>query len=147
MFCWILEICRHNRKVGIRKIERFHFVLKSGCKVEEIQQRTYEKIKPMLLIYSVIAMYIMAITFIGRVLPDTLCDTFFEEEEWKILYRIVNKSKTAPEEPYTMEEAVKYLGQLGGYKRSPSDGPAGLKVIWKGLTKLYEFITLYTNIV
>ena len=110
------------------KIERFHFVLKSGCSVEEIQQRTYEKIKPMILIYSVIAMYIMAITFIGRVLPDTLCDAFFEEEEWKILYQIVNKSKTAPEKPYTMEEAVKYLGQLGGYKRAPSDGPAGLKV-------------------
>ena len=45
------------------KIERFHFTLKSGCNVAQIQQRTYEKIKAMLLIYSVIAMYIMAITY------------------------------------------------------------------------------------
>ena len=28
------------------KIERFHYVLKSGCNAEKIQQRTYERIKP-----------------------------------------------------------------------------------------------------
>ena len=46
-----------------------------------------------------------------------------------------------------MEEAIKYIGQLGGYKRAPSDGPPGLKVIWKGLDKLYEFITSYLNVI
>ena len=128
------------------KIERYHFVLKSGCSAEKIQQRTYEKIKPVLLIYSVIAMYIMAVTYIGRILPDTSCDVFFDEDEWKILYRIVNKTKLQPDKPYSMADAVKYLGQLGGYKRAPSDGPPGLKVIWKGLFKLYEFINLYEGL-
>ena len=122
------------------KIERFHFVLKSGCKVEEIQQRSYDRIKPLLLIYSVIAMFVMTITYIGRILPDTLCSAFFDDDEWKILYTLINK-KPAPTEPYTMEEAVRYIGQLGGYKRAPSDGPPGLKVIWKGLTELYKFMT------
>jgi hypothetical protein len=127
------------------KIERYHFVLKSGCNAEKIQQRTYEKIKPMLLIYSVIAMYIMAVTYVGRILPDTLCDIFFDEDEWKILYRIVNKTKKSPDKPYSMADAVKFLGQLGGYKRAPSDGPPGLKVIWKGLFTLYQFMTLYES--
>ena len=128
------------------KIERFHFILKSGCSVEKIQQRTYEKIKPMLLIYSVIAMFIMAITYIGRVLPNTFCDIFFNEDEWKILYQIIHKTKTPPEKPYSMADAVKYLGQLGSYKRAPSDGPPGVKSIWNGLTKLYEFMEMYSGL-
>jgi hypothetical protein len=127
------------------KIERFHYVLKSGCNVEKIQQRTYERIKPVFLIYSVIALYIMLITLIGRVLPDMPCSVFFEEDEWKILYKIANKKKGFPEKPYPMSEAVKYLGELGSYKRAPSDGPPGLKSIWKGLFRLYEFIELYNT--
>jgi hypothetical protein len=124
------------------KIERFHFVLKSGCNAEKIQQRTYEKIKPLLLIYSVIAMFIMTVTYIGRVLPDTSCDVFFDTYEWQILYRIIHKTKTPPPKPYSMADAVKYLGELGSYKRAPSDGPPGLKSIWNGLFKLFEFIDL-----
>jgi len=119
------------------KIERFHYVLKSGMGAEKIQQRTYERIKPVLLIYSVIALFIMAITYMGRVLPNAPCSLFFTDDEWKILYRVVNKTKVAPEEPYTMAEAVAYLGQLGSYKRAPSDGLPGLQSIWNGLFLLY----------
>ena len=125
------------------KIERFHFVLKSGCNAEKIQQRSYDKIKAMLFIYSVIAMFIMTITYIGRVLPDTSCDLFLDTDEWQILYRIIHKTKIAPLEPYSMADAVSYLGQLGSYKRSPSDGPPGLKAVWKGLFKLFEYIDLF----
>jgi hypothetical protein len=122
------------------KIERFHFVLKSGCNAEKIQQRTYVKIKPLLLIYSVISLFIMAITFLGRVTPDMPCDLLFEEDEWKTLYRIANKTKIPPDRPYSMADAVRYLGQLGSYKRAPSDGAPGLKAIWKGLFVLYHFM-------
>ena len=89
-----------------------------------------EKIKPVLLIYSVIAMFIMAITYIGRVLPDMKCDVFFDTDEWQILYRIIHKTKIPPKEPYSMADAVLYIGQLGSYRRAPSDGPPGLKSIW-----------------
>lgn len=75
------------------KIERFHFVLKSGLGGESIQQRSYERIKPVLLIYSVIALYIMTLTYMGRALPDASCALFLDEDEWKILYRVVHKTK------------------------------------------------------
>jgi hypothetical protein len=119
------------------KIERFHYVLKSGVGAERIQQRSYERIKPMVLIYSVIALFIMAITYAGRVFPNANCDMLLEEDEWKILYRVVNRTNKVPDKPYSMAEAVKYLSQLGGYKRSPSDGDPGLKSIWQGLFLLY----------
>ena len=58
------------------KIERFHYVLKSGVGAEKIQQRTYERMKPVIFIYSVIALYIMAITYLGRTQPDAPCTLF-----------------------------------------------------------------------
>ena len=128
------------------KIERFHYVLKSGCNAEKIQQRSYDKIKPVLFIYSVIALYIMTITYLGRVTPDIKCDMFLDEDEWKILYCIANKTKSPPDIPYAMSDAIKYLGQLGSYKRAPSDGHPGLKAIWKGLFVLYQAIELYSAV-
>ena len=124
------------------KIERFHYVLKSGCNAQRIQQRTYDRVKPVLLIYSVIALYIMAVTYLGRVLPDVPCDIFFDEVEWKILYRVAHKTKTPPDSAYPMADAVKYLGQIGSYKRAPSDGAPGLMSIWLGLFALYQAIDL-----
>jgi hypothetical protein len=124
------------------KIERFHFVLKSGCNAEKIQQRTFERIKPVLFVYSVIAMFIMSVTYMGRVYPDVPCDFLFNDDEWKILYRIVHKTKIPPNVPYSMSDAVTFLGILGGFKRAPSDGPPGLKCIWRGLLALYFAIDL-----
>ena len=125
------------------KIERFHYVLKSGCNAEKIQQRSFERIKPVLLIYSVIALYIMTLTYLGRVIPDAPCNVFLSDDEWKILYRIVHKTKVPPDKPYSMAVAVKFLGELGSYKRAPSDGQPGLQSIWKGLFALYFAIDLF----
>ena len=106
-------------------------------KAEKIQQRSYERIKPVLLIYSVIALFIMTVTYLGRIIPDAPCSLFLDGDEWKILYRVIHKTKKAPDKPYPLSDAVAYLGQLGGYKRAPSDGPPGLQSIWNGLFYLY----------
>jgi len=124
------------------KIELFHYVLKSGLGAENIQQRTYERIKPVLFIYSVIALFIMTITFMGREVPDAPCTLLLDDDEWKILYRVVHKTKIPPDKPYSMADAVRYLGQLGGFKRAPSDGMPGLKSIWNGLFDLYFAIEI-----
>lgn len=79
----------------------------------------------------------------GRALPDAPCNLLLNDDEWKILYRVVHKTKYAPDKPYSMDDAVKYLGQLGGYKRAPSDGPPGLQCIWKGLFALYFAVDLF----
>jgi hypothetical protein len=124
------------------KIERFHFVLKSGLGAEKIQQRTYQRIQPVLLIYSVIALFIMAFTYAGNLLPDAPCTLFLDDDEWKILYRVVNKTKETPFQPYSMIEAVKYLSQISGFKRSPSDGAPGFQSIWKGLFALHYAVNI-----
>jgi hypothetical protein len=55
------------------KIERFHYVLKSGCTVEKIQERTADKMIMLLFMYSIIASFIMNLTYIARINPDLPC--------------------------------------------------------------------------
>jgi hypothetical protein len=118
------------------KIEQFRHVLKSGCAVEKLQERSIEKTKTLILMYPIIAAAIMNITFIARVHPQLPCTACFEEGEWKALYCAANKTRKPPDKPYTIAEAVTYLSWPGGPKRAPSDGPSGVKTIWIGLEKL-----------
>ena len=120
------------------KIEQFHHVLKSGCQVEKIQQRTYERIQSVLLIYSVIAVFILAMTLMARSDSDIPCDVFFEDNEWKILYCLINRKQKPPDKPYSLKVAVAYLGELGSFKHSPSYGDYGVKSVWQGLFKLFN---------
>jgi hypothetical protein len=84
-----------------------------------------------------IEVMILNMTYTARLTPEAPCSVLLGEEEWKLPYRVANKEKQEVKEPYSMKEAVNYLGWLGGPKRSPSDGPPGVKTIWIGLMKLY----------
>ena len=122
------------------KIERFHYVLKEGCEVEKVQERSFERQSSMIFLLSMVAVYIMSLTYMARTTPDTGCDAMFNEDEWKILYCAANKTKQKPETPYTIKEAVQYLARLGGFAGAPSDGDPGAKVIWRGLKALYTLL-------
>jgi hypothetical protein len=112
-------------------------VLKSGCAIEKLQERSMEKMTALILLYSIIAGKILNMTYMGRLKPEFPCSVLLGPDEWKLLYCIVNKTKKEPKKPYTMKEAVDYLEWLGGPKRAPSDGPPRVKTIWTGLMKLY----------
>jgi hypothetical protein len=101
------------------KIERFHFVLESGCRVEKLQERSIEKTASLVLMYSIISVFILNLTYIARINPDLPCTVLFDIDEWKILYCAANRTKKPPEKPYTIAEAVKYVGWLGGPKTAP----------------------------
>jgi len=128
------------------KIEQFHHVLKSGCQIEKIQQRTYERIKPVLFIYSVIAVFILALTLMARSNPDLPCDVFLDEDEWKILFSLINRKQKPPDKPYSLKTAVAYLGELGSFRHAPSDGDYGVKSVWKGLFKLFNALDVINRL-
>jgi hypothetical protein len=119
------------------KTERFHYVLKSGCAIEKLQERSMGKTAAPILMRSIIAGKPLNMAYMGRLKPDVPCSVLLGPDEWKPLYCIANKTQKEPNKPYMMKEAVEYLGWLGGPKRAPSDGPPGVKTIWIGLMKLY----------
>jgi len=126
------------------KVERFHYILKSGCNIEYKQSRTYEKLCFLTLLYSVIAMMILHLTYAGRLCPNAACDSFFEEDEWKVLYCIANRTKRPPKQPYSIHQAIGFVAALGGFVPAPSDSAPGAKVIWLGLQKLWFVVEFAT---
>jgi hypothetical protein len=122
------------------KIETFHHALKSGCAVEKLQEHSMKNTTALVLMYSIVAVFIMNMTYIARVNPALPCSVLFDEEEWKVLYCAANRTKTPPCDPYTIADAVKYVSWLGGPRRAPSDGTPGVKTIWTGLQKLYTLL-------
>jgi len=124
------------------KIERFHYVLKTGgCNIEQIQARSMKVTLSLIMLYSIISVFIMNMTYAARLNPDKPCSDFFEEEEWKFLYWAVYKTTDIPEKPISIREAVKLIAWIGSGKRAPSDGEPGLKLIWKGLEKFYFLLS------
>jgi hypothetical protein len=112
----------------------FHYVLKSGCATEKLQERSTGKTMALILMYSIIAVMILNMTCAARLTPELPRSLFLGEDEWKLLYCVANKVKKEPKKPYTIKEAVDYPG---GSKRTSGDGPSGVKTIWIGLMKLY----------
>lgn len=120
------------------KIERYHFVLKSGCKVEELQLQNAENLEKALAIYSIIAWKLLWIKLESENNPEELCDIVLQEYEWQALYCAVNRGSKPPMQPPTLKEAVLLIAKLGGFLGRKSDGNPGLKTIWRGLTRLHD---------
>lgn len=85
------------------KIERFHYVLKSGCAIEKLQERSIEKTMTLILMYSIIAGKILNMTY-AALTPCLSCSLLLGKAEWKLLYYIANKVKKEPKKPYTIKE-------------------------------------------
>ena len=74
------------------RIEEFHRVLKSGCKIEKHQQQTADKLKILIAIDMVIAWRIMLLALLGRNHPEIPCDIIFRKLEWQALSLAVKKN-------------------------------------------------------
>ena len=128
------------------KIERFHYTLKSGCQIEELQLETSDRLSKAITLYSIIAWRLLWLTYQARTTPYKSCEIIFETNEWQALYCVVNKTNTPPEQPPTLQESVRLLAKLGGFLGRKCDGEPGVKVLWRGLQKLNQGM-LFLNII
>ena len=119
-------------------VERFHFVLKSGCGVEKRQLEHGERLIRFLAIANVVAWRLLWQTYLARVEGDLPCTTVFTDWEWKALYSFIHKTTTLPEEPPTLAQTTLWLARLGGFLGRTSDGSPGVKVLWRGWRRLFD---------
>jgi IS4 transposase len=121
------------------EIETFFKVLKSGCKIEERQLQTTERMKALITVFMILAWRVMFTMMMGRVCGEMACDVIFDEAEWKAVYKILNKKQALPEKPPSLGEFIIMIAVLGGYVDRNKEGPPGVKVVWKGMARMVDF--------
>jgi len=121
------------------QIEIYFKVLKSGCRVEELQLETRERLEPALALYMIIAWRVLYLTKLGRDCPEMPCDAVFADEEWRAVY-LVTQRRAPPEQPPSLDTMVRMLATLGGFLNRKSDGFPGPKTIWIGLQRAADFV-------
>jgi len=124
-------------------IERFHYVLKSGCGIEALQLKKVESLMKAVAMYSLAAFNIMQLTYQSRQMPNVSCEIALKPRQWEALYMLRFKTNKLPKQPPTLQEATKWLAQMGGYLGRKSDGPPGLKTVWLGYESLLQAVALY----
>jgi hypothetical protein len=77
------------------RIEDWHRVLKSGCRVEALQHKTAARLKRAIAFNLVIAWRIMLLTLLGRDSPELPADVLFSDLEIEVLHAYAKKTEPA----------------------------------------------------
>lgn len=113
-------------------IEEYFKILKSGCKIEQLQLETAERLKSAIALCMITAYRILWMTKVGRETPDIPCDAVFEDEEWKVAYRY-ETGTVMPKIVPRLIEIIMIIAKMGGFPGRKSDGFPGAKTLWIGL--------------
>jgi hypothetical protein len=120
-------------------IERFHYMLKSGCRIEQLQLETAARLLNALATYSIVAWRLMELVYRARLLPDVSCEVVLQPVEWKLLRRKF-EPKNRSKKPPPLRQAVRWIAQLGGFLARTGDGEPGLKTLWRGMGVLHHLV-------
>lgn len=118
-------------------IERFHYVLKQGCRVEVLQLERAERLERAAATYSLVAWRLLWLLYASRAEPEASCACAFEPVEWQALYVKVHH-RAPPVDVPSLEMVVLWLARLGGFIGRKHDGKPGIVVLWRGLRRLND---------
>lgn len=116
---------------GLRwRIERLHFVLKSGLKVEQLQIDDGASLKNALATYYQVAWRLLYLTYLARVEPESPAERVLSASELAVL------TAKYGEAPRTLRTALGRVAQLGGLRKSRASAEPGVKALWEGIRDL-----------
>lgn len=121
------------------QIEVYFRVLKSGCKVEQLQLQTRERLESALALYLIVAWRVLYLLMLGRACPELSCEVVFAPEEWRAAYLVAEKKKP-PRQPPPLSLMLTLIAGLGGFLARKGDGQPGPKALWIGLQRVRDFV-------
>jgi hypothetical protein len=117
-------------------IERFHFVLKSGCRIERLQFALADRLEKAIAVYSIVAWRLLWLTYQARISAEQSCLVALKPHEWQALYCTIHKTTAPPDDPPVLHAAIRWISRLGGFLDRKGDGEPGVQTIWTGLRRL-----------
>jgi len=127
-----------ERYLGRWEIELFHKVLKSGCRLEEMQQRFDFTLLPAIVLCMLLAWRLLHVMRLGRECPDLPCDLVFDDSEWKSVV-VALAGRAALEPKPSVGVIIRLIARLGGHLGRKKDPPPGMKCLWIGLARMADF--------
>ena len=115
------------------RIEDYFRILKSGCKVEELQHHRAERLERAIAIKMVVGWRIQLMARLGREVPELPAEVLFSDLELRVLATFARSRNLAVPQP--LGEAVELLARLGGWMGRKRD-PPGAQLLWHGYTQL-----------
>jgi hypothetical protein len=119
------------------KIEVFHKVLKSGCKVETSRLRTAPRLVNLIATCCVVAWRIFWLTMINRSQPAAAPTAALTQLELQLLDRLA-PDRNPLAVPQTLSNYIVKIARLGGYLARARDPAPGNIVMWRGLARLTD---------
>jgi hypothetical protein len=120
------------------KIETFHKILKSGCKVEESKLRTAERLVNLISSFCILAWRIFWMTMMNRSAPKVRPTVALTTTEIHVLDRLVKDKKAQRLPTNALSTYIIKIARLGGYLARAKDPPPGNTVMWRGLSRLTD---------
>lgn len=123
----------YKRRWGI---EDFHRTLKSGCRIEDRQLTTADRLMSCLAVDVVVAARIEQMKKLSREQPELPGSVLFSDSELQVLAAHFIPEALRQAAVITLHDAVRYTARLGGFLARKSDGEPGSKTLWRGLERL-----------
>lgn len=110
------------------RIEDFHCVLKSGCKIDKLKLNSAIRLSRVIAINMVIGWRIMFMTLLGREMLNLPANTLFTDLELLTINAIAKKLLN---KPINIKQATDVIAYLDGYLNRKNDPPPGHQILWK----------------
>jgi hypothetical protein len=152
--CWLLlttvPVCSFDHAVERInwycqhwQIEIWHKILKSGCRIEQAQLASSQRLMPMIARFSIIAWRLFWLTFLARTDPHAPASTILAPHELHALFTFIHKQPVPDALLPTVHQATRWIAQLGGFLARKHDGNPGVTVIWRGWQRLADISAAY----
>ena len=126
------------------RIEDFHLAWKQGCRVEQLQLETRQRLEKALVLYAGVAVRIIQLRDLARREPTAPCTEVLSEDEWQALHAHMTGTTPTPATPVpTIEQVTRWIGRLGGHLGRKRDGMPGVRTLWRGWRDLSILVAGY----
>ncbi len=130
------------------RIETFHYILKQGCKVEQLQLEQEHNLKNAISLYSAIACKLLTMMYLSREEPTANISSIgFNSKQYLLLCNYLEtnyhfKINQQTKEIHTVENFILIVSMLGGYLKHNKPYP-GIKVLWRGMKELTTILNCF----
>jgi hypothetical protein len=113
-------------------VEEFFHCLKTGCRVEDRQLESAERLSPLIGVLCAVAARLLALKCDARLSPELPASDCAEPDVVQTLCRLID----ADPKTLTVGRFFVEVARLGGHLARKRDGPPGWKTLWHGWQKL-----------